>query len=220
MSKLNLNKFCTLSKYNEFCYSYFLEGVNKMDVDFMSVNLNFSEMSELENIVTAFFKDKDISFNGPVDIYKISKKLGFIVYSADLPDEIDGLLIVDESKKKIKGFESNKLIAYNSLKRPVESKFIVAHELAHYIIRKVNNPNEELIFALREHSYDYSNDVEEQKVDYIAAALLIPKEDFKQTFQKSNDTIIPDKLYMAIAKYYGVDIRLASRRYIEVFGNE
>lgn len=191
-----------------------------MDVNFMSINLNFSEMNELENVITTFFKDKDISFDGPVDIYKISKKLGFTVYSADLPDEIDGLLIVDESKKKIKGFESNKLIAYNSLKRPIESKFIVAHELAHYIMRKVNNPSEKLIFALREHSYDYSNDVEEQKVDYIAAALLIPKEDFKQTFQKSNDTIIPDKLYMAIAKYYGVDIRLASRRYIEVFGNE
>ena len=72
--------------------------------------------------------------NRSVDVIDVAKRLGFVVGNAVLNEEDDGFIVVEEGKKKIMGIKTDKLIGVNS-DRPLEWKrFIIAHELGHYIL--------------------------------------------------------------------------------------
>lgn len=72
--------------------------------------------------------------NRSVDVIDVAKRLGFVVGNAVLNEEDDGFIVVEEGKKEIMGIKTDKLIGVNS-DRPLEWKrFIIAHELGHYIL--------------------------------------------------------------------------------------
>ena len=100
---------------------------------------------------------------------------------------------------------------YNCKRDIYDKKFNVAHELAHYIYEKRNQRNKKLFFASRDHSENYSEDEYEQQMDYLAAAILIPKTDFERFFTDSQNS-------EEIANRYKVNKELAERRVSEIFG--
>ena len=112
----------------------------------------------------------------PVDIFKLATDLGFDVRGAEFREPLDGILIVNEYVEKIDGFNSNKVIAYNCKTDIETKKFIVAHELAHYIWDKSNAQDKKIIVAARDPHGNYSTDKQEQRMDYIAANLLALKD--------------------------------------------
>jgi len=184
----------------------------------MSKPFTPEEIVEMEKVVSSFLKKNQITLTPPVDIFKFATELGFDVRAAKLPGEMEGLIMVDESSEKISKFRTSKVIGYNIKFDLIKNKFIVAHELAHYIDEKMspNNHGAKIVVAAREPcGPDYSNNVDEQRKDYMAAALLIPKDDLLRRLPKDM-SLLDDQFYQKLADYYRVDIRLAKRRVKEV----
>ena len=189
--------------------------MGRTDIYVMSAMFNKTEIDEMEDILSRFLKHYNIELIPPVDIFDVLYKIGFDVRGAKFDEALDGLILVNEEISIIKGFDSNKVIAYNCNKNIMEKKFIVAHELAHYIEEKVKNIDTRIVVAARDHEGNYSSDKNEQRKDYIAAAILIPKDDLKKRFSKSHsEANVAEK----IAGFYNVELTLAKRRIAEVWG--
>ena len=186
----------------------------------MSIEFTKEDYKEMEEILSRFLSKRKINLtNIPVDIFKVAADLGFDVRGAVFYQNLDGLILVNEKAEVIKGFTSNKVIAYNCEKNIQDKKFIVAHELAHYIEEKVNNENTEIMVAARDHGDTvYSNDENEQRKDYIAAAILIPKDSLLKQLSLFKEDNISDKniICQKITEIYDVEYELAERRLKEV----
>lgn len=183
--------------------------------------------TELENIVSQFCDKRKI--NSREDLIIQLRNLGFIVLSTEFTKALSGMIMVDEHKEKIGSFESNKIIAFNSELRSdrYALRFVLAHELAHYISQKADANGEKVVFAVRDRSdrESYHSDILEQEMDYMAAALLLPLNEFKIAMDKrkeekgySKNTDLIDDLYFiqSIQRMYSVDEMLVKRRIEEV----
>ncbi|MDE7302126.1 MAG: ImmA/IrrE family metallo-endopeptidase [Oscillospiraceae bacterium] len=183
--------------------------MERIQVYLMTVQFSKEEMQQMEKLVKTFLDTMEIECVVPIDIFKVATDLGFDVRGAEFEEQLEGLIIVNEYIDKIGGFDSNKIIAYNCSKDINTKKFIVAHELAHYISKKTNAYGKKIVVAARDHVDSYSEDREEQRMDYIAASLLIPKNDLCQ-FLNSNTNALQ------VAERYKVPKELAQRRIEEV----
>lgn len=192
--------------------------MERLSVYIMSKPFTREQLSEMEQVISSFLEENQITLIPPVDIFKFATELGFDVRAAKLPEEIEGLIIVDELSEKISKFRTSKVIGYNINFDLTKNKFIVAHELAHYIDEKMapDNQGSKIVVAAREPcGPDYSNNADEQRKDYMAAALLIPKNDLLKKLPEDM-SLLNDQFYQTLADYYRVDIRLAKRRVEEV----
>ncbi len=182
----------------------------------MSVKFTVQEMNEMEKILEDFLRQRNIELKVPVDIFNLAYNIGFDVRGTEFSKSLEGLILVNENVERINGFESNKVIAYNCQSKIFNKKFIVGHELAHYIEEKHKNPNSKIVVAARDHEGGYSQDKEEQRKDYFAAALLMPREDMKKRY-KEDEVSQTDEFYNKVAKDYNVVDEMAKRRVFEVF---
>lgn len=189
--------------------------MERIRVYLMSLKFSKCEMLEMEKMLSSFLEREKIQLSIPVDIFELASSLGFDIRGAELKGSLEGLLLVNEHIEKIEPFESNKLIAYNCQKEIFSKKFIVAHELMHYVIEKSNSQYKKVVVAARDHEQSYSDDVGEQKMDYLAASLFIPRDDLKKRYENlKKDEISCEE----VATVYNVDFELAKRRIEEVFG--
>lgn len=133
------------------------------------------EKSEkLENRLTAFLEKIDYILEANDDIVQFSKKINFDVFKMPLADEkLDGMILVDENK-------GIRRIAVNKSLDLRDSRFVIAHEIAHYITEKEKIGDDGvLLFAKRDRIlHGGEKDDLENDMDYMAAAMLVPKEDF------------------------------------------
>ena len=182
----------------------------------MGIKIELQERKKIEKALNDFLNAYKLKLLPPVDVFQFATQIGFDVRGTEFKDNLEGLILANENLDVIPGFDSNKVIAYNCKASIETKKFIVAHELAHYISAKHENVNEKIIVAARDHSYGYSNDADEQCKDYMAAAILIPMEDFKNRYSK-NDISQSQEFYNKVAEFYNVDVKLAERRTLEVF---
>ncbi|MDE6473614.1 MAG: ImmA/IrrE family metallo-endopeptidase [Clostridia bacterium] len=166
------------------------------------------------------------------DLFKELNKIGFLVYGVKFRKQLSGMILVNEYADKIEDFESNKLIFYNDRFDVYNVRFVVLHELAHYIYDKYENKNQKLTIAMRDHTVGYSNNIDEQEKDYMAAAMLIPlveldervrvyeenKNPNGQRVRLSCDELKNDDYFVqSIQREYRVDATLVSRRIEELF---
>ena len=54
--------------------------------------------------------------NKKIDIFKLANELGFDVRGANLKDECNGIILIDEEQEKIDFFNKNRVILYNCRK--------------------------------------------------------------------------------------------------------
>ena len=173
----------------------------------MSIGFTKDDMQSMESMLLSFLSKMNVTLSVPVDIFELADQLGFDVRGAEFDEHMEGLIVVNEFEDKIDGFESNKVIAYNCKKNIEDKKFIVAHELAHYIWEKSQAKEKRIVVAARDHHSKYSVDEEEQRMDYIAASILVPREHLI-------DSGLTDPV--EVAKFYRVPEDLARRRLQEV----
>ena len=81
------------------------------------------------------------------DVFKLACELGFDVRGAELNNDINSLIIVNENCDKIPGFESNKVIAYNCKKDIIIKRNSVAIHLNEYVTSKAEQ--EKVVLAKR-----------------------------------------------------------------------
>ena len=179
------------------------------------------EKAHIENECEKVLKRANYN-DGEVDIIALAKMLGFTVGMSPLPDSEDGFIIVDNTKKytkKILNINSDKIICVNSERDIKEKKFILAHELGHYFLHYQGTQNEQLgYFAHRENKKgkdEYENDV-----DYFAACLLMPKEQFKVKFKELRMKYNIGDCIIILSDYFKAPLQSVLRRIDEVITNE
>lgn len=87
-----------------------------------------------------------------IDVFKLGCELGFDIRGAELAENINSLIIVNESCDYIPGFNSNKVIAYNCRKDIDIKRNSVAILLQEYIRLKLKEENVYLVNINNENS--------------------------------------------------------------------
>lgn len=172
------------------------------------------ERNEIRKKADELREAHDGVFSGKnVKIVKLANQLGFMVGKAVLPDEVQGIIAVDKSKNSLLNSGSNMVIAVNDSLDKSKQRFIIAHELGHYILRE----NQEApIFAHRETSRESE---QESDADYFAACLLMPTKSFKTSleyFKQIHENAQDCTLAALLSEQFGVPELAALRRIGEV----
>lgn len=195
--------------------------------EFIMSHRNFSqvELDEMERKVDAFFAENKIDRSIPFDMFVLAKQLGFLVLPRPFTDKTEGMIYVDESVDTIEQFDSNKIIVYNLAFPITHVRFILAHELAHYIHEKSENQLTHVVFATRENVHQESKPIEEQRMDYMAAAILMPKKELRkdlQSYMSNTNDFVKDmsKITSDLCRKYNVGPMVAIRRIEEVLDGQ
>lgn len=137
------------------------------------------ESCPLEDRLSNFLKEYNLDLDNDSDIIAFGSELGFDIGMMPLDEQkLDGVMLVENS---------NKLIAVNENLNLKKARFVISHELGHYITQlsekhKDNcslNQNRQLFFATKDKIYhDKDKPMIEHDMDYLAAAMLVPKNQF------------------------------------------
>ena len=136
----------------------------------------------LDDKATEVIREYGINPSNGYDIVFLAKSMGFFVATAPLDDGEDGFIIVDGNGNDVLGTGSNKVIVVNSSRNQDVKRFIIAHELGHYVF----NGKDKEIFAHREKKRGKYKE-KEQDIDYFAASLLMPKDAFVEKYKHLRD---------------------------------
>ena len=123
---------------------------------------------------------------GPTPIIEIAKEFGFVTYkTSDMPEDISGNIFVGGTTKDI--YDNNKVIIVSNNEELFHQRFIVAHELAHYLLDCVGNPEyiDESILFSKTYPKTNHDSVEETRADRFAAELLMPTKEFTIQYIKA-----------------------------------
>lgn len=175
--------------------------------------LTSMEKKEIEQLAEGLLTNE--VFDGQaVKIVSLANSLGFAVGHANLPEGTEGIIAVDKAQKSLLGSGSNQVIAIDYELNKERMRFIIAHELGHYMMRKDANAP---VFAHRETAHGRSE--AENEADYFAACLLMPKDGFKaalEYFRQVNPGIDDDELAVLLSEQFKVQTEAAKRRIKEV----
>lgn len=177
----------------------------------------------LENKLSEFVKKNKIFLSSDLDIVSVCRSLNIQAKYMDLEDErLLGFILVNKT---------HRIIAVNHKLKPVDVRFIVAHELGHYIDESHGRDDD---FVAMKDVMDHGEDkpAKEHDMDYLAAAMLVPKDQFIEDLQRYGvdcekfkgcvtEREVRDKLddfYIIenLARRYRVSDRLIIRRIAEV----
>lgn len=186
----------------------------------MFIDYTKEEKKEFEKQIDTFFERNGLIKKKNNDIFAIGTKLGFKIFSMPLPDGYDGVIAVERDFKAI---------GIDEKADPIKARFTVAHEIAHYIRESANGSLDSNgpIIALKDrifHNEDKSK--EEQIADYMAAAILVPFDEFKKDLldnglslpiEYSNAQKLDPILIENLATSYNVEPNLIIRRIAEVY---
>lgn len=195
--------------------------------------LEESDLVKYDKYIKTFFREMKRRINGLDRAYKTNSgipdivafaiALGFKVTPAHLPKYTDGFIYIGE--KKLNGYNARKVIAYtdSSNYRKETIRFIVAHELAHYIKECVETGDYELkeykdfFYTRRTHSSTMVRPRDEQIIDYMAGILLLPEDDFIMQYNHQNSQgLTRFSIYSSLASTFDVDIGVVVNRIEEL----
>lgn len=102
----------------------------------------------------------------PVKIVDLCANLGLAVFERYLPETVSGFIVVQNDN--FNDFDTNRLIVVNKYNSARRKRFTAAHELAHYILHKGNDP----LYAHRDAG---QRDHREVEADIFASNILMPE---------------------------------------------
>lgn len=165
------------------------------------------EQSATEQLAQFGYKD-----SAYVDVVKLGEKLGFLIGNADLEDCDDGFIIVNPNDD-IPSLSSRKIIGVNSKRSIEEKRFIIAHELGHYLLHYDANSN--AIYAKRENKTGKNGT--ENDADYFAACLLMPEQTFRYEYARSSSSRNDDcEIIKGLSELFVVPFESVRRRIDEL----
>lgn len=149
-----------------------------------------------------------------IDVIEVAKKLGFVVGNAGLSEDVDGFIIVDENKGNILGIDTNKLIGVNASKELAWKRFIIAHEIGHYVLH-YDKEKDNGMYAHREHKKG-KNEIENE-ADFFAANLLMPRKKFINRYRElKKKDLSMDEIILLLADKFTVTQPMTKRRFKEL----
>ncbi len=180
--------------------------------DTQSDAISISEKIELEKMVLSFYNNSDVDQNQIINIVAIARQHGFTVQTLNMSSSMNGMIMCDSENAT--RFGAKKLIVIKKGLDEEEARFILAHELGHYLLH-LNYGSGDNIYYRDFSTNKKSKDIEEVKADYCARALLMPYYSIKQCINEGMN--ISDTLSkLKIAKQLKVSLNNFLNRLIDV----
>ena len=149
-----------------------------------------------------------------VPIVDIAKNMGFFVNITDnLPNNDSGFIIISPELKE--QFSSNKGIVVSDKVKYGKARFVIAHEIGHYLFDFNEQAEPQFSHIFTEHySKDSQDDPDELRVNEFAACLLMPRSNFSASFEKlkTNADFSPADIISALAEQFAVTPKAATAR--------
>lgn len=189
-------KIVDINKYKKIREKKTMTEINaltqKLEGDFTLKHNNYT-LQEIDNIAYDIlrifgFDSKDI----PTPIIKIAKKFGFKTGEKTLNNKLSGDIYINGDTKKI--FGSDKVILVNKNEHFFHQRFVIAHELAHYLFDFLGNPeyinnNNQFTDTYYRNNHDRP---EEVIANRFAASILMPKKLFVKQYYIALDVGLKD----------------------------
>ena len=162
------------------------------------------KMREIEEKAKEVLRETNVLLS-PVEIIKIVQFYGFQVFQAELKEKT-ALIYVD---KKLKGYNSNKVIVYNHDLSAEDARFVVARVFGLWILGGMPKRNFGKL-VLKEDEYNS----ESRDAQIFARSLLLPKREMQR--YKWYDLV--DGCFKAeyAGARFGVSVECAYRRFQDI----
>lgn len=168
----------------------------------------------IEEKALKILADANDTGDAVIDIIGLAKNLGFVVGNAELSDDEDGFIIVEEGSKQILGQKTDKLIGVRADQSIEWKRFVIAHEIGHYILH-YETMKKHGIYAHRYHKKGKSE--KENEADFFAANLLMPRERFTKQFEALKKVgLTTEEMTLILAKRFCVTEIMTKRRFEEL----
>lgn len=195
-----------LLKYLRYNFGKRNKEVNKME------NLTKERQLEIEDVVADLLAN--FGYNNEKDtclkIIAFVRNLGFNPGNSNFDESVDSMIIIRASDLERTDTFGDKIIAVNSNRSFERKRFLIAYEFARYIL----NYGGERFFK---HTKETS--VCEENLSYFALALLMPKNSFKQYYNKLRiNGAFGNSLVIQLSSEYQVALENVSQRIQDLKG--
>lgn len=151
------------------------------------VSANKYVIREAEELADRLLREGGYFGNvGATPVVTIANKLGFKAFKEDISDEnISGNIFVGGTTEEVYGVD--KVIVVSSNEEHAHQRFIIAHELGHYLMDYLggrDHEDENKLFAKTYPKISHDSP-EEIRADRFAAELLMPREVFSSQYMKA-----------------------------------
>lgn len=177
-------------------------------------------LDEIDNIANQILDNVNYySPRGATPIVKISKEFGFVTYKEKMFKLLSGDIKVNgDTYDK---YKHNQIILVNKLDVLKHQRFVIAHELAHFLFDFLGNPMYEDSSILFSEKYykDCHNTESEVVANRFAAALLMPEKVFiEQYFIAKNEEDNIDFIVNYLSEFFETTVESIIKRIKEVLG--
>ena len=193
----------------------------KLIKDLETKNKNHHEYSlnEIIQIANAIL-DKTGYYTGrcATQIVKISKEFDFKIYKEKLKNGKSGDIQVNGLTKE--KYVYDKIILVNKKDELFHQRFVVAHELAHYLFDFLGNPNysDPNVIFVDTYEKDHHDKPEEKRANIFAAEIMMPRDLFiKQYYIAKHEENKPIFISTYLSEFFETSIDSIEKRIKEVF---
>lgn len=182
------------------------------------VNCNPKQAAEIADLILQKAYDMKYYNESATPIVKIIREFGIDICRAKrIPEGISGVIYAGGRTKKVYG--SDKIIFTDDSEPFEHQRFVMAHELAHYLFDYLGNPerqNARITFA-ETYPRKNHNSVNEIRANRFAAELLMPKKLFIKQYNSAMDES-NSRFYTIkyLARYFQVKESSIEKRIYEV----
>lgn len=175
-------------------------------------------LSEIIKIANDILKQIDCySRRGATPIVKIAKEFDFKTYQETLKNGKSGDIHINgETSKK---YGHDKIILVNKQDELFHQRFVVAHELAHYLFEFLGNPqySDSNVIFVDTYRKDKHETPQERRANVFAAEIMMPRDLFIQQYkvarrESSNRMFI----LMYLSRFFETSIDSIEKRIMEV----
>lgn len=175
------------------------------------------QVEEIEKLAERVLQVSGFDAQGiAIPIVRIVKAFDFRAYKEDLKKELPGDISINGKTKEI--YEHDKIILVKKSDELYHQRFIVAHELAHYLFEFLGS--EEYEKAIEFHDNYHKDDhvtIPEKRANRFAAAILMPEKSFIEQYKIAKAADLKD-LYIIdyLSRFFETPVDSIERRMKEV----
>lgn len=203
-------------KYTREMIAMFKELINKLEQNHL-IKHEYS-LVEIDIIAKEILsKLSYYSEDSATPIVKIAKEFGFITYRETLDDDLSGDIYINGKTKE--EYKNDRIILVNKNDELFHQRFVVAHELAHYLFDFLGNEKYKDT-SIRFSATYYKNmheTISEQRANRFAAAILMPGDSFIKQYNIAKN-IDKNRMFviMYLSRFFETTMSSIERRIAEV----
>ena len=175
-------------------------------------------LSEIDAVASRILEAIDYYTNsGATPIVKIVSEFNFKTYKAKMTSKLSGNIYVN-NKEKTEKYKSPRVILVNKAEGLFHQRFVIAHELAHFLFDYLGHESEYETGFSNTYCKNKHESNEEKRTNRFAAELLMPKKLFIKQYEIAKNTE-NDELFVVkyLSEFFETTPESIKKRIEEVF---